>query len=97
LTYQFIVVDFSHQLGMSIFRGEGEALVNFVIVYVQSQIFDIDLDEAVVNSLNGGDILNISATATTWMVTPEFRLGKEMDHSEFETNQMRYQVNCYGL
>lgn len=91
-----------HELGhsqlFSKFRGEVEALVNFPIVYSASVKFGQPIDEAFRTSFHGpgpGGFTPDNA-AIHWMVTVNFGIGAEMDHSNTTKDEMRYQERGYA-
>lgn len=77
------------------FRGETEAAVNLPLVYVQHVKFGYTLDQAFINSFARSGIFTIDRAAVNWMITENFRLGNEMDTSNSEYNEMRYQVRMH--
>ena len=83
-----------HELGhaqhMSKYRGETEAMVNILYAYVSNAVFGNDLDEAFLKSIRGG-LYTIDGAAIHWMITENFRNGNEMDHSNTESDEFRYQ------
>ncbi len=88
-----------HELGhsqlFSGFGGEGEALVNFPIVYVSTQKFGTPLDKAFADSFgNGGPTRDMAAV--DWMVTVGFGSGLEMNRSNTTKDEMRYQARGYA-
>lgn len=90
-----------HELGHaqkhSRYRGEKEAHVNFLMVYVEVVKYGYDLDEAFRRSFNprGGNF-SVDAAAINWMVTDNFRNGNEMDHSNTIFDEFRYQQRGYA-
>ncbi len=89
-----------HELGHSTFitkfRGETEALVNFMHVIVQNKGFGVDLDRAFGSSVLGKDNLTKDDIAAMWMVTETFRQGKEMNYSNRPGDEFKYQHRGYG-
>ena len=90
-----------HELGhaqlVSKFPGEEEALVNFPMAYVLNEKFGEPLDQAFAISITAdGMNLTPDQAATHWMVTQNFREGKEMDRADASTNEMRYQHRGYA-
>mmetsp|Transcript_7548 Transcript_7548/g.10987 ORF Transcript_7548/g.10987 Transcript_7548/m.10987 type:complete len:1119 (+) Transcript_7548:40-3396(+) len=88
-----------HELGhaqlFSKFAGEEEAVVNFLYVYVNNVKFGVDLDQAFMDSFTTGDY-TIDKAAIHWMITDNFRNGNEMDTTNSEYNEMRYQHRGYA-
>lgn len=92
-----------HELGhaqlFSKFRGETEALVNFPHVYVRNEKLSVDFDTAFRESF-GPAYGNLGYTpddaAIHWMVTDNFRGGREMDHSNTTKDEFRYQQRGYA-
>ncbi len=89
-----------HELGHSVsitkFRGEVEALVNFMHVIVYNKAFGVDLGKAFGSSVGGKDQLDLDEVAVTWMVTETFRDGKDMNHSNRPGDEFKYQHRGYG-
>jgi hypothetical protein len=91
--------ELGHAQGFSKFRGEEEAAVNMLYPYVRSVKFGVPFDQAFAMSMGIGD--GFAGTtpddaAMHWMVTENFRAGREMDHSNTEKDQMRYQQRGYA-
>ena len=80
-----------HAQGPSMYRGEGEAIVNFIHPYVNSRKFGMPLAEAFSQSFNSNGGFTMDEAANHWMATRNFRLGNDMDTSNNESNQIRYQ------
>jgi N-terminal domain of M60-like peptidases/Peptidase M60, enhancin and enhancin-like/Concanavalin A-like lectin/glucanases superfamily len=93
-----------HELGhaqqMSYFRGESEAIVNFPYVYIANTKFGMDFDEAFRRSFDNPDQFKYGFTpdraAVDWMVTVNFGNGAEMDYSNTEYDEFRYQHRGYA-
>lgn len=88
-----------HELGHAIhitkFRGETEAIVNFLYVHVFNNIFGKTLDQAFANSCTGKmENMTLEECSRTWTVTQEFREGKEMNYKN--NTQMSYQYRGYA-
>jgi len=77
------------------YRGETEAIVNFFIAYVFNKKVGLDFDTSF-ELTNRGPSYDPDGAAVHWMVTPNFRMGKEMDHSNTEYDEMRYQKRGYA-
>jgi len=95
-------VDF-HELGhaelISMFRGETESIVNFPHAYMRNVKFGVDFDQAFRQSFGpsyGALGYAPDDAATNWMVTENFRNGREMDHSNTESDEFRYQQRGYA-
>ena len=78
------------------FNGESEANVNMLYVAMVNQLYDRDIDQALGESMDSGPHLGREVAATNWMVTSNFRLGKPMDISDADTNEVRYQERGYA-
>lgn len=89
-----------HEMGhaefISKFRGEVEALVNLPYVAVQNRMFGVSLDEAFGGSRPGFKQLTLDEIAVMWMVTENFRKGKEMNYTNRPGDEMKYQHRGYG-
>ncbi|MEI6892635.1 MAG: M60 family metallopeptidase [Pontiella sp.] len=89
-----------HEVGhsefISKFRGEVEALVNLPYVAVQNRMFGISLDQAFGGSRPGFKHLTLDEVAVMWMVTENFRKGKEMNYTNRPGDEMKYQHRGYG-
>jgi hypothetical protein len=89
-----------HELGhaqlFSNFDGEGEAACNMFYVAAANQLYNKDIDQALGESMDNGPHLGREVAATNWMVTNNFRLGKPMDISDADTNEVRYQERGYA-
>jgi hypothetical protein len=89
-----------HELGhyslITKFRGETEALVNFMFVAMQNMKFGMDLDVAFGSSVSGMAQLSLDGVADMWMVTENFRNGNEMNHSNVAGDEFKYQHRGYG-
>lgn len=96
---QFGASTIFHELGhaqlFTKFKGEVEAVVNLPFVAVLNKGFDVDLDTAFGESFHNKNI-SLDQAAIMWMVTENFRLGKPMDITNSEKNQVRYQHRGYG-
>lgn len=89
-----------HELGhaqlFSDFDGEGEASVNLLAVAVANQLYGINIDAGLGRSMNGTPHIGREVAAVNWMVTQNFRLGKAMDITSSEKNEVRYQQRGYA-
>ncbi len=92
-----------HELGhaqlFSKFRGETEALVNFPHAYVTNVKFGVPFDAAFQRSFGpsyGGLGMSPDDAAIHWMITENFRNGREMDHSNTTKDEFRYQQRGYA-
>ena len=89
-----------HELGhaqlFSDFDGEGEASVNLLSVAVANQLYGISIDAGLGRSMNGTPHIGRDVAAVNWMVTQNFRLGKAMDITSSEKNEVRYQQRGYA-
>lgn len=89
-----------HELGhaerMYKFKGEVEALVNFLWVAVYNKAFGVDLDEAFEGSRNALKH-TIDEAAISWMIAENFRLGNPMSSQSGQFRQeFAYQPRGYG-
>ena len=89
-----------HELGhaqlFSDFDGEGEASVNLLSVAVANQLYGVNIDAGLGRSMNGTPHIGRDVAAVNWMVTQNFRLGKAMDITNSEKNEVRYQQRGYA-
>jgi hypothetical protein len=93
-----------HELGhaqqMSYFRGESEAIVNLPFAYIANTKFGVAFDEAFRRSFDNPDRYKYGFTpdraAVDWMVTVNFGNGAEMDSSNTEYDEFRYQHRGYA-
>jgi hypothetical protein len=92
-----------HELGhaqlMTMFRGEGESIVNFLHAYVRNVKFGVDFNTAFMQSFGPsyGDVgFSPADAAINWMVTENFRNGREMDYSNTTKDEFRYQQRGYA-
>jgi len=85
--------ELGHQLAMSKFPGEVEALVNFPYIMAMNYGLDVDLNEAV-NFSFVPNTFDIDKTATHRMVSNTF--GSERIIANATTNEVRYQHRGYG-
>jgi len=88
-----------HELGhaqlLSQYRGETEAIINFMFTYIRHVKFGDDFDKAFSDSMDHTGYIPDDA-AVHWMITPNFRNGREMDHSNTEHDEFRYQMRGYA-
>ncbi|CAK0893080.1 unnamed protein product, partial [Prorocentrum cordatum] len=77
------------------YRGETEAIVNFLYTYVAHVKFGVDFDTAFKLGISHSNY-DPDDAAVHWMITPNFRDGNEMDHSHTELDEFRYQHRGYG-
>lgn len=89
-----------HELGHSqlrvFYRGETEAQCNLLYAYVQNVKFGQDLDQAFINSFSSTGLFTIDKAAINWMITVNFRESNEMDYSNTEMDEFRYQHRGYA-
>ncbi|MFI3301641.1 MAG: M60 family metallopeptidase [Rikenellaceae bacterium] len=89
-----------HELGHSIlitkFRGETEALVNLMHVAIMNRAFGVDIDSAFGDSVEGKSQLSLDDVAVMWMVTENFREGREMNYSNRPGDEFKYQHRGYA-
>ena len=88
--------ELGHAQSFTKFRGETEAVVNFLYVAMQNKKFGMDLDLAYGNSVSGWPQITLDQGALMWMVTDNFRNGKEMNHSNVPGDEFKYQHRGYG-
>ena len=88
-----------HELGhaqhMSMFSGEGEAIVNFPFAYVLNEKFGVDFDTAFQKTVDHANN-TVDDAAKHWMITENFRNGNPMDHSNTTLDEFRYQQRGYA-
>jgi len=88
--------ELGHYMRFTKFRGETEADVNFMFVAMQNMKFGMNLDLAFGLSVSGMSQVSLDVAATMWMVTENFRNGKEMCHSNKPGDEFKYQHRGYG-
>jgi hypothetical protein len=83
-----------HEIGhcqlQTMYRGETECSNNVFYAYIHNVKLGADLDTAMAYSLDTG-YYTIDGAAIHWMITENFRNGKEMDHDDSVLNEFRYQ------
>ena len=72
-----------------------EAAVNVPYIYVRNVIFGDDIDTATRYSFSSARF-GIDAAAINWMIAENFRAGKQMDYSNTEYDEFRYQHRGYA-
>lgn len=77
------------------YREETEAIVNFVWTYVRHEKFGDTFNAAFKGSMDHSNYEPDDA-AVDWMITPNFRAGKEMDRSHTVLDAFRYQHRGYA-
>ena len=91
-----------HELGhaqqFTKFTGETEAVVNLLFVAMQNNKFGMELNKALSLSISnaGNTNMSLAQTALMWMVTPNFRNNKPMDHSNTSSDEMKYQQRGFA-
>jgi len=89
-----------HELGhcqiTSMYRGEHEAIVNLYHAYIRNVKDNLDLDIAFSESLERDGNWSIDNAAISWMVTENFRQGNNMDHTNTQRDEFRYQHRGYA-
>ena len=90
-----------HELGhaqlITIFSGEGEAIVNFPHAYVRNVKFGVDFETAFAESRGAyNKNYTIDEAAINWMVTPNFGNHQPMDKSNTPDDEFRYQQRGYA-
>lgn len=97
---QFARHQLFHEMGhmerITKFKGETEALVNFLYVYIHNQGFDLDLDLAFSRSMGDRDGISIDEAAISRMITETFRQGKSRNTSNRPGDEVKYQHRGYG-
>jgi hypothetical protein len=91
-----VLHEVGHAQFFSKFRGEVEADVNMVHCAVMNRKFGWSLDKAFGNSIGNMKHLTLDEVAIMWMVTENFRQGKEMNHSNVPGDEFKYQHRGYG-
>ena len=90
-----------HELGhaqlITMFPGEGEAIVNFPHAYVRNVKFGVDFETAFRESRGSGNqYYTVDEAAINWMVTPNFGNNQPMDKSNTPDDEFRYQQRGYA-
>lgn len=91
-----------HELGHaqspanSMYRGETEAIVNFLSPYLRHVKFGVPFTIAFKESFNTQNGYEPDDAAVHWMITPNFRAGNEMDRSNTPLDEIRYQERGYA-
>jgi len=92
-----------HELGhctlieLSIYRGETEAVNNYFFTYVMNVKQGKSLDESFMKSMSyPRSQFTIDRAAINWMITVNFGKGNEMDYSNTERDEFRYQQRGYA-
>jgi hypothetical protein len=89
-----------HELGhahlFTKFNGETEAAVNLLWPAYQCIKFGRNLDTAFSLSFGDSPQISLDQAAIMWMVTPNFRAGRQMDVTNSVTNEVRYQHRGYA-
>ena len=97
---QFARYELFHEMGhnerITKFKGETEALVNFLYVYVHNRGFELDLDTAFSRSRDGGDRISIERAAVDRMITESFRKGESRNTTNRPGDEVKYQHRGYG-
>ena len=91
--------EMGHSQGPYYYRGEGEAIVNLLHAYVANVKFGVPLDQAFQESFNpayGNPGFAPDEAAIHWMATLNFQNSAEMDHSNTQMDQFRYQERGYA-
>ena len=76
--------------------GETEAIVNILYAYVLNELVGLDFDTAFARSMGEVSGYSPNNSAIHWMVTPNFQSLTEMDYSNTEYDEMRYQHRGYA-
>ncbi|WP_372796471.1 M60 family metallopeptidase [Pontiella sp.] len=85
-----------HSQFFSKFRGEVEAVVNLPHVAVKNRMFGWSLDQAFGEAVSNMKHLTLDEVAVMWMVTENFRQGREMNHSNRPGDEFKYQHRGFG-
>ena len=97
---QFAKYELFHEMGhmerITKFKGETEALVNFLYVYVHNRGFDVDLETDFIRSRGGGDATTIEVAAVDRMITETFRNGQPRNTTNRPGDEVKYQQRGYG-
>ena len=88
--------ELGHAQSFTKFTGESEAAVNILFVAMQNNKFGMELNKAFSLSVGDKTQITLAQTAIMWMVTENFRKGNDMDHSNAEGDEMKYQQRGYG-
>jgi hypothetical protein len=92
---------FWHELGHCIvprdfYRGETEAITNLLYAYIRQAKVGLPFDTAFAGSFREFRNYTPDYSMMHWMVTENFRNGTEMDYSNTEYDQFRYQNRGYA-
>ena len=88
--------ELGHAQSFTKFTGEMEAAINILFIAMQNKKFGMELNKAYALSVGENARLSIEQGALMWMVTQNFRKGNDMDHSNSEGDEMKYQQRGYG-
>ena len=90
--------EFGHAQLFSKFPGHEEADVNVLTAAILNNLYQVDIDEALVKSSYTNLMPNFTRdqAAINWMVTPNFRAGQPMDITDTTKNEVRYQQRGYA-
>lgn len=92
--------EMGHASSITKFRGETEALVNFLFVSAANREFGYSMDEALAYSFGTNKNYGFKETARNWIVTKEFVNGDDMSYIYSQAkelgNQMGYQQRGYA-
>lgn len=88
--------EFGHQIQISKFPGEIEAVVNFLYVMAGNKAMNYTVDEAFQNSFSSGLNIFIDDAAETRMLTEGFRNGLPRVIDNLTTDEVRYQHRGYA-
>ena len=88
-----------HELGHASalwgYKGEHEAIVNYLYTFIAHTKFNVNFNEAFKDAQYHENYEPDDA-AVHWMITENFRNGTEMDRSNTIRNQIRYQNRGFG-
>jgi hypothetical protein len=77
------------------YPGETEAINNFMYTFIAHTKFQVPFNKAFNDGMDHSNYTPDDA-AIHWMITPQFRAGNQMDRSNTEHDQMRYQHRGYA-
>lgn len=88
----------SQLYGYSMYSGERESIVHVPYTYARNTIYGENMDVSFADSIYGMNpnrvllpVMSVDRAAIDWMVRENFREGNEMDRSNTETDEIRYQ------
>ena len=87
--------ELAHAQDVTGYKGEHEAIVNYLYTFIAHTKFNVNFNKAF-NDGQQHDNYDPDDAAVHWMITENFRNGREMDRSATQTDQTRYQNRGHG-